>query len=92
MINGVLELDYPVEIYDPLSPSASRVLSLTLRQVLCAMKSCTDKTIPLFKGINVKWADDIVAIYDISLTHEAQQFLAHLPVYLAAWFGEAIWD
>jgi len=37
-VNGVLELVYPVEIYDNLSPSESRMLSLTLRQVLCAMK------------------------------------------------------
>ena len=31
VVKGVLELDYPVEIYDPLSPSASSALSLTLR-------------------------------------------------------------
>jgi len=76
VVNGELGLDYPVEIYNPLSPSASRVSSLTLRQVLCAMKSCTDKTIPLFKGISIKWVEDIVAVYDISLTHEAQQYFS----------------
>jgi len=56
------------------------------------MKSCADKTRPLFKGIDVKRGGDIIAIYDISLMHEAQLFLAHLPVYLDTRFGDAIWD
>ena len=92
VVKGVLELDYPVDIYDLLTPPASSALSLTLCQVLCAMKSCTDKTKSLFKGIDVKWARDIVAVYDISLMHEAQLFLAHFSVYLETRFGEAIWD
>ena len=92
VVKGVLELDYPVDIFDPLKPSTSSALSLTLRQVLCAMKSCADKTRPLFKGIDVKWGGDIVAVYDISLTHEAQLFLAHLPVYLETRFADSIWD
>ena len=33
-----------------------------------------------------------MALYDISLQHEAQLSLAHLPVYLEARFGDAIWD
>jgi len=53
------------------------------------MNSFTDKTTPLFKGIDVKWADD--AVYDISITHEAQRCLAYLSVYLETRFGEAIW-
>ena len=74
VFKGVLERDYPVEIYDPLSPSASRALSLPLHQVLCAMKSCTDKTRPRFMGIDVECAGDIVAVYNNSITHEAQLF------------------
>ena len=51
---GVLELDFPLESYDTLSSSETRTLSLTLRQVLCAMKSYADKTRSIFKGIDVK--------------------------------------
>ena len=65
----------------------SRVLSPTLRHEIVYRQNET-----LFKGIEVKRARDIVAVYDNSLTHEAQLFLAHLHLYLETRFGDAIWD